>query len=108
MVIFHLMEQLLLEQILMKEMFYIYETYIPYISLWESHNMGLHLVFTLWLSNHNPFIYFFLCFSSLENNHYGTVIYMSWASGWVIGLNNVTEIFVAVDYLLSKVPWRDS
>ena len=44
--------------------------------------------------------------SSLVNNHYGTVIYMSWASGWVIGPNNIIDIFVAVDYLLSKVPWQ--
>ena len=33
---------------------------------------------------------------------------MSWASGWVIGPDNITDIFEAGDFLLSKVPEQDS
>ena len=33
---------------------------------------------------------------------------MSWASAWVIGPDNITDIFEAGDFLLSKVPEQDS
>lgn len=29
---------------------------------------------------------------------------MSWAKGWVIGPDNITDIFEAGDWLLSQVP----